>query len=295
MVPRLNISSCDQAILDWIETELNASPRLDELATKLGYSKRMIQLHFKQTHGMTIGDYIHNRRLYRACVLLRMTELSVSEIACHLHFSNHHNFCRAFKKKLHCTPLAFRRLPLNLLPSLQLPQVHYSKDIDYQLVTLEHKVLYGVPFQYEDNYYQPNSSGGVVKIQRLRAWFQDCRAPLVFASEIAQDKPSLNARMGNVAVIAIAGHVRSVSSAPSPTDDSAYPIHGRYLYCTFYGLFHDYGDYNKDIYMHLLPKLNLKHRDARDIEFFHFTRHIFDEPPKVFCEYYIPVVDNDAP
>ncbi|WP_421277009.1 helix-turn-helix domain-containing protein [Aeromonas veronii] len=292
--PLLTIDDYAQDILAWIDANFNEQPRLDDLALKLGYSKRMIQLHFKKTHGMTIGDYIHNRRLYRACVLLRMTELSVGEIAHHLHFGNHHNFCRAFKKKLHCSPRVFRKRPVNLLPSLPLPPINYGKHIVHSIVTLEKKVLLGTAFQYEDKFTDSNSVGGVVRLQRLQAWFQDNQSMLTMASEVERNGTSFAARAEMITVSAIAGQtVSAVHHIDISESMTTYMLDGRYLCCPFHGLFSDYAAHNKDIYMHLLPKLKLKRREGRDVEFFYFTPHIFDDSPKVFCEHYIPIEDEE--
>ncbi|WP_421230916.1 helix-turn-helix domain-containing protein [Aeromonas sp. 603079] len=292
--PILTIDDYAQDILEWIDANFNELPCLDDLALKLGYSKRMIQLHFKKTHGMTIGDYIHNRRLYRACVLLRMTELSISEIAYYLHFTNHQNFCRAFKRKLHFSPRAFRMLPVNILPSLQLPQVSYNGNIAHDLITLEKRVLLGAEFRYEDYFLGPNSMRGQVKLRRLQAWFQDNTTTLTIASEVERnDMLQARSRAGMISVSAIAGQaVNAVQSVDTPINTTLYTFGGYYLLCPFYGFFSDYAAHTKDIYMHLLPRLNLKRREGRDIEFFHFTPHIFDESPQIFCEHYIPVERN---
>lgn len=293
--PRLTIDHYTQEILKWIDVHFKEQPCLDDLAHKLGYGKRMIQLHFKKTHGMTIGDYISNRRLYRACVLLRMTELTIGEIAHHLHFGNHHNFCRAFKKKLHCSPRAFRMLPVNLLPSLPLPQTNYGEHITHSIVTLEKKVLLGAAFQYEDKFTDSNSIGGVVRLQRLQAWFQDNQSVLTMASDVERNGTSFAARAEMITVSAIAGQTVSVVKyIDMPEGMTAYTLDGRYLCCPFHGFFSDYAAHNKDIYMYLLPKLKLKRREGRDVEFFYFTPHIFDESPKVCCEHFIPIEDEEG-
>lgn len=292
-IPRLTIDDYGQDILEWIDANFNKQPRLDDLASQLGYGKTIIQQHFKKTHGMTIGDYIHHRRLYRACVLLRMTELSIGEIAHHLHFSNHHNFCRAFKKKLHCSPRAFRMLPITRLPSLPLPQVNYDKHIDHNIVTLENKLLLGSEFKYEDSFIEPNTIGGGVKLRRLQAWFQNNQSTLTVASDIERHGSSLASRAEMITISVIAGQVVSAAQyIDIPESMTVYALDGRYLCCPFNGRFSDYAAHNKDIYMYLLPKLRLKRREGRDVEFFHFTSQEFDENPKVFCEHYIPIEDE---
>lgn len=294
--PLLTIDDYTQDILEWIGDNFYEQPRLEDLARKLGYSTRMIQLHFKKTHGMTIGDYIHNRRLYRACVMLRMTNLSIGEIALQLHFGNYNNFCRAFKKKLHFTPRAFRMLPINCLPSLALPQINYGKNIIHSIVTLDNKLLLGTAFKYEDKFSDPNSTGGEVRLRRLQAWFQDSNSTLTIASDVEHNNTLSNSRAEIITVSAILGHV--VDAAPSiyiPENTTSYLLDGLYLCCPFHGFFSDYAAHNKDIYMHLLHKLKLKRRVGRDVEFFYFTPHIFDESPKVFCEHYIPIVEDGFP
>lgn len=240
---------------------------------------------------MSIGEYISNRRLYRACGLLRLTELTVSEIALMLKYDNHHNFCRAFKKKLHCTPLAFRRLPQECLPVVLLPKTNFRDDFVYHLVEFTTEVLYGVEFQYQDQFTNPGLLGGPLRLQRLRSWFQDNRTPLTVASDILRKNSDLDARSELITVNAIAGFSAHVDDGFTPTEGSiCYPLDGLYLCCPFNGFFADYPEHNKDIYRHLLPKLECSRREARDVEIFHFTHHIFDEHPKVLCEHYIPIM-----
>lgn len=288
---RLTIKDCHDSILTWIETNIDEQPRLDDLAARIGYSKRMIQLHFKEVYGMSIGEYISNRRLYRACGLLRLTELTVSEIALMLKYDNHHNFCRAFKKKLHCTPLAFRRLPQERLPAVLLPKTNFRDDFVYYVVELTTEALYGVAFQYQDQFTNPGLLGGPLRLQRLRSWFQDNRTPLTVASDILRKNTNLDARSELITVTAIAGLSAHVDDGFTPPEGSiCYPLNGLYLCCPFSGFFADYPEHNKDIYRYLLPKLKYTRREARDVEIFHFTHHVFDASPRILCEHYIPIM-----
>lgn len=288
---RLTIKDCHDSILTWIETNIDEQPRLDDLAARIGYSKRMIQIYFKEIYGMSIGEYISNRRLYRACGLLRLTELTVSEIALMLKYDNHHNFCRAFKKKLHCTPLAFRRLPQELLPAVRLPKTNHRDEFAHHLVTFTKKALYGVEFQYQDQFTKPGLLGGPIRLQRLRSWFTDSQAPFTIASDIVRKNMNLDARNELITVNAIAGLSVHVDSIFTPPKDSIfYPLDGLYLCCPFYGSLQDYAEHNKDIYRHLLPQFKYTRREARDVEIFHFTHHVFDASPRILCEHYIPIM-----
>lgn len=290
---KLTIEVYTDDILQWIDDNLNEQPRLEDLSIKIGYSTRTIQMHFKKKHGISIGHYIYNRRLYRACVWLRMTELSISEIAHYLSFVNHQNFCRAFKKKLGCSPRTFRHLPISSLPSINLPKTNFNECISHSILTLKNKVLLGKPFNYKDKFTDPNSIGSSVRLHKLQAWFQENQSTVAIASDIERTRDSFDARKEMISVSAIIGEILStVEYRDTPENMVMYRLDGHYLCCSFHGFFSDYSDHNKAIYMHLLPNLGLKRREGPDVEFFYFTPHIFDEFPKVCCEHYIPIENS---
>lgn len=287
---KLTIDDFTKKIIHWIEVNIDKQLTLDDLASRIGYSKRMIQLHFKEKYGMTIGAYILNRRLYRSCVLLRMTTLSISEIAYLLHYDNHHNFCRAFKKKVHYSPLAFRNLPLEKLPSIPLPQINYTAPISYAFMEFKNKTIDGINLRYNDEIKNPNSSGGIIRLQRIQAWFRDNQSPLTIASDVLRQNSLAQGRMGIITVSAYMGQL--IDSSLASSTNIVPHIDGMYLRCDFDGYFDSYVSHNKEIYSHLLSKLGLKRRDVCDVEIFHFSPHVFDDLPKVICEHYIPIIQK---
>lgn len=63
---------------------------------------------FKQERGVTPYAYLQRCRLETAKTLLRMSNLSISEIASHCGFSDIYNFSRFFQSKTGCSPRKFR-------------------------------------------------------------------------------------------------------------------------------------------------------------------------------------------
>ena len=75
----------------------NGDVTLAECAQELGYHPSYIWRVLKNTRDITFTDYIAEQKLRIATRLLEETELSVSEIAERLSYSNAQNFIRLFK------------------------------------------------------------------------------------------------------------------------------------------------------------------------------------------------------
>lgn len=82
---------------------------LAECAQELGYHPSYIWRVLKNTRDITFTDYIAEQKLRIATRLLEETELSVSEIAERLSYSNAQNFIRLFKKHMGITPGQYRK------------------------------------------------------------------------------------------------------------------------------------------------------------------------------------------
>ncbi len=87
----------------------NGDVTLAECAQELGYHPSYIWRVLKNTRDITFTDYIAEQKLRIATRLLEETELSVSEIAERLSYSNAQNFIRLFKKHMGITPGQYRK------------------------------------------------------------------------------------------------------------------------------------------------------------------------------------------
>jgi AraC family transcriptional regulator len=96
-------------ITDYVESLVQPSPTIEELAKLCDLSPRHLGRAFKDSMGQTIGDYVKQARLLKAKSLLVDTQLSNKEIAYRLGFSSSSSFSVAFGKAVAMTPKQFRQ------------------------------------------------------------------------------------------------------------------------------------------------------------------------------------------
>ncbi len=94
-----------QQLLEWIECNLEHPISIEDIAQKSGYSRRNIQLLFRNFMHVPLGEYIRKRRLCRAAILVRLSAKSMLDIALSLHFDSQQSFSREFKKLFGCSPV----------------------------------------------------------------------------------------------------------------------------------------------------------------------------------------------
>jgi AraC family transcriptional regulator len=80
-----------------------------DLARVAGVGVTHFSLTFRQVTGATPHRYILRARIERARELLRMTSLSIGEIAAAVGFAGQSHFCIAFGREAGLTPSAYRR------------------------------------------------------------------------------------------------------------------------------------------------------------------------------------------
>ncbi|AHW89298.1 transcriptional activator RamA [Klebsiella michiganensis HKOPL1] len=91
-------------VVEWIESRLTINPAVDDIACGVGYSRRFVYNLFHEHAGLPVGKYIRMRRMTLAAGKLKLTQQSISSIACLLHFDSHQTFSREFKKPLALVP-----------------------------------------------------------------------------------------------------------------------------------------------------------------------------------------------
>ena len=92
---RRHLAHDARAVLD---QEMEAPPSMSSLARRIGTSEVTLRRLFKATFGMTIIDYVRQRRLDAARYLLREGRLRVSEIAYRVGYSEPANFTAAYRQ-----------------------------------------------------------------------------------------------------------------------------------------------------------------------------------------------------
>ena len=99
------VSKC----IDYIYDNLHCKIQVDGLADEAGLSKTYLSKLFHKETGMTIVQYIMDKKLDAAKNLLMFTEHTTSEIANYLNFSSESHFINAFKKSTGLTPKKFKQ------------------------------------------------------------------------------------------------------------------------------------------------------------------------------------------
>ncbi|TLV01436.1 helix-turn-helix domain-containing protein [Dyadobacter luticola] len=94
---------------DHLAPEKNELPTVEYLADQLNLSPHYLSDMLRSLTGLSAQQHIHEKLIEKAKHYLATTNLSVAEIAYQLGFEYAQSFNKLFKKKMHVSPLEFRR------------------------------------------------------------------------------------------------------------------------------------------------------------------------------------------
>ena len=83
---------------------IDAPPRLKELAKLAGLNEYQLKAGFKEIYGNTVFGYLLDHKLDNARVLLDSKKYHVAEVAYQIGYTNPSHFIAAFRKKFGVTP-----------------------------------------------------------------------------------------------------------------------------------------------------------------------------------------------
>lgn len=92
----------------WIELNINMPISLEDTAKALGYNKRYLSRIFREHMGITVNEFITEKKLTLAKQLLTGSDETVTSIAMQIGFSDTGYFMRTFKKHEGVTCLEYR-------------------------------------------------------------------------------------------------------------------------------------------------------------------------------------------
>ena len=105
-------SPIDQAVR-YIKEHAHEEITLEELAELTGFSTFYFSHRFKHETGYAPRDFVIHVRLEEAQALLKHSNRSVEEIAFDLGYSSLNSFTNIFRKKVGCSPAAYRKMSRN--------------------------------------------------------------------------------------------------------------------------------------------------------------------------------------
>ena len=103
-----NYSPIVRNTLNYISANYSQDISLSELADMNHISEEHLSRSFKKEMGSSISTHIGNIRIKKAAELLKSTNLSISEIALYIGYSDNNYFVKVFKKRYGMTPSAYR-------------------------------------------------------------------------------------------------------------------------------------------------------------------------------------------
>lgn len=275
-----------KAIVEWIEENISSGISIDDIVKISGYSRRHIQAIFKEHVGVSLGEYIRQRRLSWAALRLRLTSLSATDIAHHLHFDSLQSFSREFKKLFGVSPREYRKKETwdleNLHPSFKfdattLPEVN--------LVELQEMEIAGYEINYSEYIIDKPIDSNPLRVDAIVSNLNYYKESVYLLSNFEPAGKSEN-RLNITTFIGVKAETANKKRMPK----SQHSVAGLYAKFKFRGVWEDYECISRRIYMETLPKYHLKRRSGTDIEHFRFIEHISTKEDVLFeVEYYIPV------
>lgn len=97
-------------VMDLLEKHISDSEYgQEQLAQDLLLSRSTLYRKIKAVSGMSPLDFMRNVKMKKACAMLRQHEMSISEIAYSLGFTNPKYFTKCFKEEMGLTPSEYQK------------------------------------------------------------------------------------------------------------------------------------------------------------------------------------------
>ncbi|HGY1166289.1 TPA: helix-turn-helix domain-containing protein [Citrobacter braakii] len=97
-------------IIQWIDLNIHKPLKIEDVATRAGYSKWHLQRVFMQVKDVSLGKYIRDKKLRLAARDLVETNESIIEIAFKYGFDSQQTFTRVFSNNYRLSPLKYRKI-----------------------------------------------------------------------------------------------------------------------------------------------------------------------------------------
>ena len=269
------------AIIKYIEDNLEKKPVSTECLVRYsGFSRRYLQLLFKEHLDIPIGKYIQRRRVSRAAVLLKFTNLSLSHIAETLFYDSQQTFSREFKKNTGHTPLQYRKNKIWTFGNLTGKKGVILGGQPPEIRLIKRQKISGKLEKYTESipYTGINSES---RWRHIEARMTENTGPLYLSNKVLPG----NKRNAEIEINTI---YWSQNEVRNEHEEISLP-ESHYACFRFSGDRNNYTHYINDVYMNILPYYKMQKTGDYDIEI--ISRN--DDSSFVF-EYCIPVKIIDS-
>lgn len=124
---------------------------------------------------MSLGAYIHKRRMTRCAVLLRLTNLSITEIATQFHYFSAQNFSRAFRRFFFQTPSEYREASNWDFSLLQPPLLFDLSEHQFDMIDVTQEVVIKGTASFIEDYINYDESDFIRLIKGNFKVLSQCR------------------------------------------------------------------------------------------------------------------------
>jgi YesN/AraC family two-component response regulator len=108
-IHRENFSPHVRKAADYIKLNLDKPLPLNEISNALGITANHLSHLFKKEAGISVSQYIAERRCYRASELLLATDLTVQTISAYVGYLDNNYFVKVFKSHYGTAPTEYRK------------------------------------------------------------------------------------------------------------------------------------------------------------------------------------------
>ncbi len=96
--------------IDYIYNHIHSRITLKEIANRLDLSESYLSKLFVSEVGITISEYIREKKIERASNMLKFSDYDIADIANYFSFSSQSHFTQAFEKQIGLSPKKYRDL-----------------------------------------------------------------------------------------------------------------------------------------------------------------------------------------
>lgn len=107
---RPNFDDNIQRAINYINENLENDLTIQSISKNTNISKSALYRKFQSCFNSTVGEYINDKRIEKASVLLKTADLSIEEVSVLTGFSSGSYFSKMFKKKTGLSPLKYKSL-----------------------------------------------------------------------------------------------------------------------------------------------------------------------------------------